>query len=71
MISDILIGTLVIMWIFFGLLFVNWLCLNNGLATSDVTIKKYYVTVIGNLTVFFGGCIALLTGSLILIQVYQ
>lgn len=68
MISDILIGTLIPLWLMFAICLVNWLVLNNNLAIN-LNVKKYYVTRVGNLALLFGFCIVLFTFGLILTKV--
>lgn len=44
---DILIGVSIPIWIVYVSSFVNWLCLNHGLATRSHTIEPKYVDRLG------------------------
>lgn len=68
MISDILIGTLIPLWVIFVVTLANWLCLNHNLATGQ-RLETVYVSRVGYRCAFFGVCILILTFSLILTQV--
>lgn len=68
MIANILIGTLIPLWVVFVIFLITWLCLKYQLAEKNA-INETYVTCIGNRTSFFGMCVLILTIALSFTQV--